>query len=171
LINFLIKLVKIIDAIIKGLGAILKWLIVPLTLLLVYEVLTRRIFANPHIWTVEVATQIFSLYFLPFISVGLLNGAHVRVDIFYENFSKKMKCIFDIITYLVFLLLPTMLVIKPSINYAITSWIRQEVGPSIAEVPLYPIKTIIPITFILIFIAGLSELLKKVIYLKKGVEL
>src|SRR5690554_5140426 len=130
---------------------ILKWLVIPLTLLLVYEVITRRMLGTPHIWTVDIATQIFALYFLPYISIGLLNDAHVRVDIFYENFSKKTKCIFNIITYPLFLLLPTVILFKPAFNYAVTSWIRKELSVSIARIPIYPIKTVIPISFILIF--------------------
>ena len=64
-------------SILEWVGRVVQWLVVPLTLLLVYEVVTRRIFNTPHIWTVTVATQIYALHFLCATAPRLSSGARM----------------------------------------------------------------------------------------------
>jgi len=54
--------------------------------------------------------------------------------------------------------------------FAARSWAMKETTWSVFAPPVYPIKTVIIITFILLLIQGISEFIKR-IYLIKGVEL
>ena len=162
------KAIRILDAILEWVGRVVQWLVVPLTLLLVYEVITRRVFNTPHIWTVSVATQIYALYFLLYTSTALIRGAHVRVDILYQRLSPKKRAILDLVTYPVMLLIPSLILVNEGYKYAAMAWARKQVTQSLDRIPLYPIKTVIPIAFALLFIAGLSEFFKKIVELRKG---
>ncbi len=162
------KLIGILDNILEKVGRVVEWLVVPLTLLLVYEVITRRIFNTPHIWTVTVATQIYALHFLLYSPTALLKGAHVRVDILYQKMTPRQKAILDAITYPVMLIIPSLILVREGHKYAAMAWARKQVTQSLDRIPLYPIKTVIPIAFGLLFLAGLSEFLKRIVYLKKG---
>ena len=48
------KFLQIIDSISEWSGRIFMWLIVPLTVVVVYEVIARYFFQSPHIWAPEV---------------------------------------------------------------------------------------------------------------------
>ena len=52
-------------------------------------------------------------------------------------------------------------------KYAKTSWAMYETGMGIFEIPLYPIKTIIPITAVLMIIQGIALFLRKAYSLKR----
>jgi TRAP-type mannitol/chloroaromatic compound transport system permease small subunit len=168
LMSALEKAIRILDSILEWVGRVVQWLVVPLTLLLVYEVVTRRIFNTPHIWTVTIATQIFALHFLLYSSTALIQGAHVRVDILYQRLPPKKRAVLDLITYPVMLLIPSLVLVREGYKYAAMAWARKQVTQSLDRIPLYPIKTVIPIAFALLFIAGLSEFLKRIVELQKG---
>ena len=55
--------------------------------------------------------------------------------------------------------------------YAKDSWFTWETSWSVWGPPLYPAKTVIPVTAVLLLIQGISDVIKKVIYLKTGEEL
>lgn len=169
--RFLKKTVKTIDFLLKTIGKMSQWIIIPLMLLLVYEVITRRVFNSPNLWTVDIAKQIFSLYFLLYLGVGIIKDVHVRIDLFYERFSKRKKAFFDLITYSVMVVIPSILMLNVAIKYAATAWARKQLTPSICRIPIYPVKTVIPIAFLLILFAAFSKIVKDMFYLLKSEEL
>lgn len=164
-------LVKIIDSFLNKVGNLSQWIVIPLMLLLVFEVVTRRIFGRPHLWTNDVAKQIFSLYFLLYLGVGILKDVHVRIDLFYERFSKRKKALFDLVTYPVMVIIPSVLMLNVGAHYAATSWARHQLTPSICRIPIYPIKTFIPVAFALILLAAVSKFIKDLSIAVKGREL
>lgn len=164
--KFLRLCIRILDAFLNAIGRVVEWLVVPLTLLLVYEVVTRRIFNNPNIWTVTVATQIYALHFLLYSPTALLKGAHVRVDIIYQAVGVRGRAILDIISYVVFLLIPSLVFFREGYKYAAVAWTRKQVTQSLDRIPLYPIKTVIPIMFGLLFLAALSQFFKRIVEFK-----
>jgi TRAP-type mannitol/chloroaromatic compound transport system permease small subunit len=52
-------ILKGFDWISEWTGRIFVWLIIPLTVLVVYEVISRRVFNAPHIWATEVTNYIY----------------------------------------------------------------------------------------------------------------
>lgn len=168
--SFYRSTVRGIDFFIDGIGKISRWAIIPLMLLLVYEVTTRRIMGIPHLWTTDISLQIFSLYFLLSLGVGIHKDVHVRIDLFYEHFSRKNKAIFDIATYSVMVIIPSLFLLHASFNYAALAWARHQLTPSICRIPIYPIKTFIPVAFALLLLGALSKVIKDLYYVEKGRE-
>jgi len=168
--SFYRSIVHGIDFFLDSIGKISRWVIIPLMLLLVYEVITRRIMGTPHLWTTDISLQIFSLYFLLALGVGIRKDVHVRIDLFYEHFSRRKKAIFDIVTYSVMVIAPSLFLLHAGSNYAALSWARHQLTPSICRIPIYPIKTFIPVAFALILLGALSKLMKDLYYVTKGRE-
>ena len=80
-----------IDVISRLLGRINSYLIIPVTLLVIAEVISRYLFNAPNIWTEELA-----LYFCMYIY--MIGGAwvhsikgHVTVDAIYIRLSRKHR--------------------------------------------------------------------------------
>ena len=91
-----------VDQISEWTGKIFMWLVIPLTILVVFEVISRRFFDAPHIWATEVTDFIYGPHFMLLAAYTLLYKAHVRIDVIYNRFSPRARGILDIITYMVF---------------------------------------------------------------------
>ena len=150
------KVLHLIDIISEWTGRIFSWTIVVLTILVVLEVILRRLFGRPTIWNFEVTKQLYAFHFMIVSAYALLWKAHVAIDILYARLSQKTKAICDVISYTVFFF-PFLLVwLYQGVKYAAKSWAIYETSWSVFGPPLYPIKTIIPVTAFLILIQGLA---------------
>jgi len=149
-----------LDSVSEWSGRIFMWLIIPLTLVVVYEVVSMKIFNSPHIWAPEVIAYLYGPYFMLVAAYTLLYKAHVSIDIIYQKFSPRTRGILDCFTYLVFFFPFCIIILYQGYLYAETSWLMHETSSS-AELPIVPhIKTVIPVTYALLLIQGLSNLIK-----------
>jgi len=164
------KLVKFLDSINEWTGRIFCWLVVPLVLLTVMEVILRRFLGAPTIWSFEVLKQVYALHFMIVAGFGLLYGSHVSVDIFTMMLSKRARAILDLVSYLLFFFPFCTVSIWQGYLFASRSWAMKETSWSVFAPPLYPVKTVIVVTFILLALQGISECIKRV-YIIKGEEI
>ena len=109
---------------------------------------------------IEAQWYIFDLVFFLGSSYVLQHDEHVRVDVFYSQCSPKRKALINLLGTVLFLIPFCILVIMFSSGTIIDSWIDQEVSPDPGGLPRYPIKTLIPIAFILLIFQGISEAIK-----------
>jgi TRAP-type mannitol/chloroaromatic compound transport system permease small subunit len=164
-------LLNIIDQISEWTGRIFVWLAVPLTILVVYEVIARRFFDAPHIWATEVTDFIYGPHFMLVAAYTLLYKAHVRIDVIYERFSPRTRGILDIITYMVFFFPFLIVVFYQGIIFAATSWSIGETSESAALRILPLIKTVIPVSIGLLLIQGLATYIRAITQAIKGEEI
>ncbi|HSR12016.1 MAG TPA: TRAP transporter small permease subunit [Thermodesulfobacteriota bacterium] len=163
-----IALSKKIDGVSDWTGRLFCWLVIPLTVLIVYEVFTRRFLNAPTIWTFELSNFLYGTHFMLVAAYGLLHNAHVRIDLFVIKGSKRTQEILDLVGYAL-LFFPFMIVIiYHGTAWAFDSWAGWEVSNSLWGPPLYYFKTVIPVMAVLLFLQGVSEVIKKVIFLKTG---
>ena len=164
-------LLHILESVSEWSGRIFVWLIIPLTVVVLYEVISRRFFDAPHIWATEVTNFIYGPHFMLVAAYTLLYKSHVSIDIIYGRFSPRTRGILDIFTYLVFFFPFCTIVFWQGIVFAQTSWSIGETSESAALriVPL--IKTVIPVTFGLILIQGLANFIRGIMLAVKGKEI
>jgi len=151
-------------------GRIFVWLVVPLTILVAYEVVSRRFLGTPHVWATEVTDYIYGPHFMLTAAYTLLYKAHVRIDILYERFSPRTRGMLDLITYSIFFFPFVIIVLHQGFIYAYTSWSIGETSESAALriVPL--IKTVIPLTFALLTMQGIATYIRAVMQIVRGEE-
>jgi len=160
-----------LDQISEWSGRIFVWLIIPLTLVVAYEVVSRRVFNAPHIWATEVTNFIYGPHFMLVAAYALLYKAHVSVDIISQTFPPRVRGVFDIITYLAFFFPFCIILLYQGTDYAYTSWMMRETSGS-AALPCVPyVKTVIPVTFALLLIQGLANLIRSIYLTVKGNEI
>lgn len=160
---------KKIDTFSRWTGIVCSYLMIPLTLLVVYEVVTR-LFDRPTVWTFEMSNFFYGAHFMLVAAYGLLYKSHVTVDLFSGRLSKKTQAILSLICYL-FMYFPFIAVwIYFGVSYAANSWQMWEKSWSIWGPPLYPIKTVIPIAAVMLLLQGISEVIKTVNVLVEGRE-
>jgi TRAP-type mannitol/chloroaromatic compound transport system permease small subunit len=155
-------------AVIRSIDRFTEWtaypfvlLIVPLVLANVIEVFARYVLKAPTVWALDVTTMSYAALFMLGCALALLKGAHVRTDILWEGFSDRTKGMIDSLAFVLFFL-PTMAVLFfISIDDFLYSVSINERSSSGAWTPiLWPLRGVIPLTAFMLFLQGISELMK-----------
>ena len=160
--------VRFIDAVSEWSGRIFSWFVVGIISLSLFEVFTRRFLDKPTIWTHEIISYLFCGAVLLTIGYTLKHKAHANVDIFYERLSPKTKAVLDLITYAVFLVPFTLIVLYEGTRFAAMSWEMMERTPSAFNFYIFPAKTMLPVGFFLITLQMISDIIKNIVFLAKG---
>jgi TRAP-type mannitol/chloroaromatic compound transport system permease small subunit len=166
--TLLSKVVGIVEQISERSGRIFSWLIVLVTIVMVFEVFMRRILGSPTVWATEIATRFYGMYFILLMAYTLLYDEHVRIDVLYSRWSKKTRSMVDIAGYGLFFLLFCLWGLIGGSLYAWSSFATQEGSGSVFNAVLWPAKASIVLGFGLLFIQGIADLIKKVEFLRKG---
>jgi|WetSurMetagenome_2_1015567.scaffolds.fasta_scaffold18259_2 TRAP-type mannitol/chloroaromatic compound transport system permease small subunit len=163
------KWIKYIDRISERTGRAAAWLVVPLTLLVTYEVVMRDFFNQPSNWGYDVCWMIFGLQFMIGGAYTLLHKGHVRIDIVYNVLPPRAQKIFDSVVYIVFFLFVTIVFTWAGIKFAADAWMSGEyLSTSTWKFPSAPIKTVIPVAYFLLSLQSLAELIRCLSSLRKG---
>ncbi len=166
------SLLRIIDTISEWTGRVAVWALCVVCGIVVYEVVTRRVFHSPHVWTYEVITLFYGFHFMILASFTLLHHAHVAIDIVYLRFSPKKRAILDVVTYLIFFFPFVIILLKGGLSLAAASWATHE-RTLTARLPLVMplMKTTIGATAVLLLLQGFSNFYRRLFFLIKGEEL
>jgi TRAP-type mannitol/chloroaromatic compound transport system permease small subunit len=161
---------KVLDGISEWSGRIFVWLTIPMTVLVVYEVISRRFFDMPHVWATEVIDFIYGPHFMLCAAYTLLHKAHVNIDILYQRFTPRIRGVLDVIGHLVFFFPFCIIVLYEGIIFAGTSWSIGETSESAALRILPLIKTAIPLAFLLILNQGVAVFIRSILQAVRGRE-
>ncbi len=163
------KWIKYIDRISEWTGIAAAWLVLPLTLLVSYEVVMRYFFNLPSNWGYDVCWMLYGMSFMIGGAYTLLHKGHVRIDIVYNVMSPRAQRIFDSVAYAVFFLFVTIIFTWAGFKFAADAWISGEyLSTSTWKFPSGPIKTVIPVAYFLLSLQSLAELIRCLSSLRKG---
>ena len=169
--NWLSALSKGIDFINEFVGKTVSWLSTVLVVLVCFDVISRRIFSDTSAWVMELEWHFFALLFLFGAGYGLKHNRHVRVDLFYANFSIRDKALVNAIGHLLFLIPWCIVVIWVAVQYASSSYLINEGSPDPGGLPLlYPIKFAIVLGVFLLLLQAISDTIKAFLLLSAPKE-
>ncbi|UNC92933.1 TRAP transporter small permease subunit [Candidatus Contubernalis alkaliaceticus] len=156
------KFTSIIDSITEWAGKIISFLIVPLMLMLAYDIIIRKI-DTASIYVYDLSLWLFSLLFLTGISWVLLNGDHISIEVFSEKYPARMKIFLNLITLVIFLLPLCLIQISGGFEdfmFALTT--KQQSVYSPWRVVVWPMKAMLPAGFALLLLQTISETVKNI---------
>ncbi len=114
----------------------------------------------------DIQWYMFSLIFLLGAAAGLRQEMHVRVDVLYERLAPRARAWIDIAGTVLFLLPFCVMMLVTSWPAIHNSWLVREGSPDPGGLARYPIKTVLLICFVLLFLQGLSQLITRVAALR-----
>ncbi len=142
----------------RGIGKVAAWIVIPLFLLLLFDVAMRYFAGRPMVWSAE--TRAAPVRHLRASSRGgflLAERGHVNVDIFYGRLSPRRKALADIATcFLMFFFVGVLL--WYGWQLAAKSVGRLERSNSVWKPYIWPVKVFIPVAAILLLLQGLVRL-------------
>lgn len=165
MLNGLLAFSKRVDKLNKWVGVFVRWLTVLLVLVTSYNALARYLgkFIGINLSSnsfLEIQWYLFSIVFLLGAGYALLHNVHIRVDVLYDRLSEKQKARLNFLGTIIFLLPFSFFVVVVSLPWVINSWAIWEMSPDPGGLPRFPIKTLVPLAFIFLFLQGVSEAIK-----------
>ena len=144
-------------------GRIICWMLVPLMLAMVYEVVARKLFVAPTMWAYDISRMVCGAMFMLGAGYALSKGVHIRADFLYRNWTPRRQGAVDTALY-VLLYFPALIFFAwVSYDYAAVAWVRGERSMDTAWMaPLAPVRTAMPVGALLLLMQGVSELLKSI---------
>jgi TRAP-type mannitol/chloroaromatic compound transport system permease small subunit len=151
----------------EWIGKITAWLILPLCFLVTYDVILRYIFNRPTVWAWDINVQFLGAMVAIGGSYTLISKGHIGVDVIVTGLSKRKQIVTELITsFFFFLAIVTLVWI--GVQQAWISVKTKEVDFTFFAPPVYYLKVIIAIGFILLLLQGLVNFIRNIVALGTG---
>jgi TRAP-type mannitol/chloroaromatic compound transport system permease small subunit len=167
------RLADRIDGLNDAMGRAIRWLV--LLMVLVGAVSTvarysaRRLGLTLNLTpTTEAQWYMFSVIFLLGAAYALRHDVHVRVDVLYERLGARARGWIDLLGTLLFLVPFSVLMLWVSLPAVRTSWQIRETSPDPGGLPRWPIKALILVSFGLLLLQAVSQVVKHVEVIRRG---
>ena len=159
--------INFVNAINENIGRATAWLTGILVVLVCGRVLGRMLFDSEPVWLPELDWHLFAMIFLLGAGYTLKHDKHVRVDLFYANFSEKDKASVNLVGALLFLIPWCCLIIWVSYGYALGSFRILEGSPNPNGLPYrFVVKFAITIGASLLLLQALAMVANSLLTLK-----
>lgn len=159
-----------IDSLSLWVGKAFGWLILVLTLGVSYEVFVRYALRAPTTWAFDFSYITYGALFLMAGPYALSRNSHVRGDVIYRLWKPRTQASMDLFLYIIFFLPAVAALIYSGWNYAQMSIRFREVSIfSPAGIPVFPLKTLIPVTGVLLLLQGIAEIIRCILTIRLGV--
>lgn len=164
--DWLLKLARAIDALNESVGRAVLWLVLVVTLISSGNAVARYAFnAGSNAW-LELQWYLFGAIFLLGAGYGLKKGAHVRIDLITGRFSSRVQAWIDVFGTLAMLLPVSLIVVYFGWHMAYGSYAIGEMSNDPGGLIRWPAKVMVPLGFALLLLQGLSELVKRIAFLR-----
>jgi len=177
---FLLNLANVLDRIARGVGKAAGWIILPLIFVIMFDVITRKVdvirlyfsdFTINYGYSVSTIMQdlewhLHGVLLLLTFGFGYLMNAHVRVDIFRENLSRRKQAWMEFVGLLLMALPFMLLMLFYAWRFVALSIHQGEGSESMTGIPWrYVVKSFMVIGFAVATMAILATLGRLIAYL------
>ena len=157
-----------LEAVIVKTGRIFAWCAVPLMLIIIYDVVSRKLGFGGTVSSKlqELEWHFHAALFLMTFAYAYMKDAHVRIELLRDNFSGKTRALIEIIGILLVVFPFCGILVYFGADFWWRSWSIDESSATPTGLGnRWIIKFALPTAFVLIFFAGISVLLKCVVFL------
>ena len=148
-------------------GSITAWLLVPLMVIVMLDVLLRYIIRQPTIWGWDVNVQILAAVSIIGGSYALLHNSHVSVDVLVSRLSARKKAAVDSFTDMLLMVVLSIMVWKFVEEAIHAVSIRMNLSSAFAA-PLYYLKALIVVGIFLLLLQLIVKFIQDIRALRSG---
>jgi len=165
-LNALLAFSRLVDRATDRLGHTIYWLVLAAVLISAANAVVRKAFNYSSNSFLEIQWYLFSVIFLFLAGYTLKNNEHVRIDIITGRFSARTRAAIDIFGTLFFLLPMAILILRLSWPVFVDAYVRNEVSTNAGGLIIWPARLLVPVGFFFLIVQALSELIKRIAFLK-----
>ena len=162
MLKALLPATRVVDAITTWIGKRMAWLILAAVVVSAANATVRKIFDTSSNSWLELQWVLFSIVFLLCSPWTLLANEHIRIDIVNNMLPKWLRSTIDAVGHAFFLLPLTIIMVVTGIPFFLRSIEINEQSGNAGGLPQWPSKALIMIAFAMLFIQGVSELVKRI---------
>jgi TRAP-type mannitol/chloroaromatic compound transport system permease small subunit len=162
----LLKLSRLIDRLNAAVGRWVAWLVLAAVLVSAGNAVVRKLLNSSSNAFLEIQWYLFAAVFLLVAGDTLRRQAHVRIDVLSGRLSKRTQAWIDILGVLCFLMPLVVLVISLSWPIVARAYTSGEMSNNAGGLIRWPVLALLPLGFALLGLQGLSELIKRVAWLR-----
>ncbi len=154
-----------IDRLNDRIGSAIQWLALVMVVIGAFNAIARytdqytgmSLSSNAYL---DLQWYLFSLIFLMGSAYGLNHDYHVRVDVMYARLGRRGRAWIDLIGSVLFLVPFAGVMLWVSWGPVVRSWAILETSSDPGGLPRYPIKTVILVSFFLLLLQAISQIVK-----------
>ena len=164
--NAMLALSRAIDAITERVGRFVYWLVLIVVLISAANAIVRKLFNYSSNAYLEIQWYLFSVIFLFGAGYTLLRNEHVRIDIISGRLSARAQNWIDVVGIVLFLWPMSFVIMWMSWPLFVDSLTRHEVSSNAGGLLIWPARLMMPIGFALLIMQSVSELIKRIAFLR-----
>lgn len=161
--RFLKSYIRIIDGLNYRLGRFIMYGVFVIMGVLLWSSISKTFF-RPSLWTLEMAQFFMVGYYMLGGPYSIQLGAHVRMDLIYAELSTRRKAMIDSLT-IVFLLGFLGVLLWGGWDSLMYSLAFNERSPTAWRPYLWPVKSVMCLSILLMILQSISELFKDILHL------
>jgi len=165
-VKSLLALSRAIDTLNEKVGHAVYWLVLVAVLISAVNAVVRKVFNVSSNSFLEMQWYLFSAIFLFCAGYTLLKNQHVRIDVIAGRLSPRAQAWIDIVGTVFFLFPMAIMIMILSWPVFVMAYERNEVSTNAGGLVIWPARLLVPIGFFLLVIQGVSELIKRIAFLK-----
>ena len=158
--SFAARFCDAVDAVNEWMGRAWGVTVLAVTFAVIYEVVSRGVFANATLWSNETTVYLSAMAYLIGGGYALRHRRHVRIDVVYQMFSPRTRARLDLATFVLFLIYAGTLTWVGG-QMAWTSFLQSETTGSPWNPPIWPVKMAIALAGLLLLLQGIANLLRE----------
>ena len=163
------KISSFIDSFSEITGKICSWFVAFMVLITCLVVVMRYGLNMGSVLLQDIVLYLHGALFLLCSAFTLKRQDHVRVDVFYRNFSLRRRAAIDLAGNVLFLQPMCWLILVYSWGYVRWSWKIMESSPDPLGLPfVYLQKSLLIALCLLLIIQSISEIIKSLVVIKRG---
>ncbi|AWC22596.1 TRAP transporter small permease subunit [Aminobacter sp. P9b] len=166
----LLALSRVIDRINEAIGKMVAWAILVAILVSAGNAIVRKAFNMSSNSWLELQWYLFGAAFMLAAAYTLKQNEHIRIDVVYGMFSRRVQHWIDLLGHLLFLMPFVLLMIYYFIPYVSLSFRSGEMSSSAGGLILWPAKALLLIGFVQLGFQGISEIIKKVAIMRGDMD-
>jgi TRAP-type mannitol/chloroaromatic compound transport system permease small subunit len=164
--NLLLKWSGLIDRLNERIGRHLAWLVLAAALISALNAVVRKLFNTSSNAFLEIQWYLFAAIFLLAAGYTMLRQEHVRIDVLIGRCTKRTQIKIEIFGIVAFLLPFVGAVIALAWPLVIRAYVSGEMSSNAGGLIRWPVLALVPLGFALLGLQGLSELIKRVAFLR-----
>ena len=162
----LLKLSARVDAVSNLIGKFIRWLVLASVLISAGNAIIRKVFNISSNGFLEIQWYLFAGVFLLGSGFAFMRNVHVRIDFISGKLSKRTNAIIDILGIVVFIIPLCLIMVWLSWPLFSTALATGEMSQNAGGLIRWPAYLLMPLGFGLLFVQALSELVKRIAFLK-----
>ncbi|TIW21341.1 MAG: TRAP transporter small permease subunit, partial [Mesorhizobium sp.] len=166
----LLALSRTIDRINEFIGRWVSWLILLAILVSAGNAVIRKVLDTSSNAWLELQWYLFGAAFMLAAAYTLKQNDHIRIDIVYGMFSRRVQHWIDLLGHLFFLMPFVVLMVIYFVPYVSLSFHSGEMSTNAGGLIVWPAKAILLAGFFLLALQGVSEIIKKIAIMRGDME-